>query len=612
MLNTMKKLLIAFALIVTLPWVTQAFTTGAVGPVSLQNGFPVWWQDDAGVRIQLCLDASPDCLFDPVITGNQLSEQIGFGPEAFWWMSVGDNGAVSLELAMEAAWLNESPVPGDQGPFARIRLNGTVNEAGTWTITGSGLNFTAEATDDGAGIITFKNQGADIFGAVTDDPPFFGVVAPGASQVSAFWGLGGNVVPEAITITGPGTTQTILPAEFALQAGRLFNDGDNIAPIANLDLKAAAVGTTTSFSVTANDVDTIAVDNVHGINPRAVGLGAAAPFVFEPGDPANIATPGIITTGGGRVAKLADGRVSYRPAPTFSGVDSFAYVIQDTGGCISGQATTIDPITGNNICLPSTVAVPNPAVSASVIITVEQQTNEASFRPKLQKWDIGGTTSVVNLSTTDAATNPVLFTNLMGAQEVPARITTGQGDVSLTLRNDTLLGQVIDFTLNYSGLTGVTQAHIHNGAVGSNGPPHIFLCSNQPNPPAGTPICPASGGTVTGTRTAADLQAAGSVTTFAELIAAIQAGGTYVNVHTAAVTSGEIRGQVGRNVVAVHSGPSTAAPILGVVAVPPIPGGQQVSTWALPQKLQGVPSADRTITIQTSAGNTTTVPLKIR
>lgn len=612
MLNTMKKLLIAFALIVTLPWVTQAFTTGAVGPVSLQNGFPVWWQDDAGVRIQLCLDASPDCLFDPVITGNQLSEQIGFGPEAFWWMSVGDNGAVSLELAMEAAWLNESPVPGDQGPFARIRLNGTVNEAGTWTITGSGLNFTAEATDDGAGIITFKNQGADIFGAVTDDPPFFGVVAPGASQVSAFWGLGGNVVPEAITITGPGTTQTILPAEFALQAGRLFNDGDNIAPIANLDLKAAAVGTTTSFSVTANDVDTIAVDNVHGINPRAVGLGAAAPFVFEPGDPANIATPGIITTGGGRVAKLADGRVSYRPAPTFSGVDSFAYVIQDTGGCISGQATTIDPITGNNICLPSTVAVPNPAVSASVIITVEQQTNEAFFRPKLQKWDIGGTTSVVNLSTTDAATNPVLFTNLMGAQEVPARITTGQGDVSLTLRNDTLLGQVIDFTLNYSGLTGVTQAHIHNGAVGSNGPPHIFLCSNQPNPPAGTPICPASGGTVTGTRTAADLQAAGSVTTFAELIAAIQAGGTYVNVHTAAVTSGEIRGQVGRNVVAVHSGPSTAAPILGVVAVPPIPGGQQVSTWALPQKLQGVPSADRTITIQTSAGNTTTVPLKIR
>ena len=212
---------VAFLLIVT-ALQAPAFNAGRVGPVSLQNGFPVWWQDDAGVRIQLCLDASPDCLFDPVIPGNQLSEQIGFGPEAFWWMSVGDNGAVSLELAMEAAWLNESPVPGDQGPFARIRLNGTVNAAGTWTITGSGLNFTAEATDDGAGIITFKNQGADIFGSVTDNPPFFGVVAPGASQVSAFWGLGGNVVPEAITITGPGATQTILPAEFEIVCGWFF------------------------------------------------------------------------------------------------------------------------------------------------------------------------------------------------------------------------------------------------------------------------------------------------------------------------------------------------------------------------------------------------------
>lgn len=610
MLNTLKTLLIALALIATSPSTTLAFTTGAVGPVSLQNGFPVWWQDDAGVRIQLCLDASPDCLFDPVIPGNQLSEQIGFGPEAFWWMSVGDNGAVNLELAMEAAWLNESPVPGDQGPFARIRLNGTVDAAGIWTITGSGLNFTAEATDDGTGVITFKNQGADIFGAVTDDPPFFGVVAPGASQVSAFWGLGGNVVPAAITITGPGTTQTISPANFTLQAGRLFNDGDNMAPIANPDLKATAVGTTTSFSVTANDVDTIAVDNVHGINPRAVGLGAAAPFVFEPGDPANIATPGIITTGGGRVAKLADGRVSYRPAPTFSGVDSFAYVIQDTGGCISGQATTIDPITGNNICLPSTVAVPNPAVSTSVIITVEQQTNQASFRPKLQKWDIEGTTSVVNLTTGTA--NPTLFTNLMGAQEVPARTSAGQGDVSLTLRTDQTLGQVIDYTLNYSGLVDTQAAHIHTSPAGTNGQVNIFLCGTAPATVPASPACPAAAGTVTGTLAAANFIPTAAVTTFAQLITEIQAGNTYVNVHTAAVPSGEIRGQVGRNVVAVHSGASTAAPILGVVAVPALAAGQSVSNWVLPQKLQGVPSADRMITIQTSAGNTTTVPLKIR
>lgn len=609
---------IAAALITASSMPAVAFNTGTVGPVSLQNGFPIWWQDDAGVRIQLCLEASPDCLFDPVIPGNALSEQIGFGPEGFWWMSLGSNGSVNLELAMEAAWANESPISGDQFPFARIRLTGAVSAPGTWTVTGSGLNFTAEATDDGQGGFEFKNQGADINGSVTDDPPFSGVTAPGASQVTLFYGLGGNVVPEAITISGPGVTQTIIPNQFVLQAGRLFNDGNNIPPVATPDLTATAVDTAVSFNLTANDVDTIGVGNVHGINPRAVGLGAAAPYIFEPGDPANPTTPGLTTSKGGRVAKLSDGRVMYRPAPAFSGVDSFSYVVQDTGGCITGQTTTLDVVTGNNICLPSTTAVPNPPIPTTAIVTVEQLATQAAFRPKLQKWNINGTTSVVNLSTETAT--PTLFTNLSGAQEVPARTTAGQGDVSLTLRpgTDTLLGTVddeIDFILNYSGLTAVTQAHIHNGAVGSNGPVNIFLCTNLGNAPVGgavIPACPTTGGTVTGTRTLADLQVAGAVTTFPELIAAIQAGGTYVNVHTAGVPSGEIRGQVGRNVVAVHSGSTTSAPVLGVIAVPALQAGQSVATWALPQKLQGLPSSDRMVTIQTSAGNTTTVPLRVR
>ena len=178
MLRKMKTFLFAAALIATTALSAQAFNTGAVGPVSLQNGFPVWWQDDAGVRVDLCTTAA--CLGTPVIPGNLMSQQVGFGPEAFWWMTVGDNGVVSLELAMEAAWAAEIPAPGQQFPFARVRLLGAVSAPGTWTVAGSGLNFTAEATDDGKGGFEFKNQGVDISGAATDIPPFFGVVAPGA------------------------------------------------------------------------------------------------------------------------------------------------------------------------------------------------------------------------------------------------------------------------------------------------------------------------------------------------------------------------------------------------------------------------------------------------
>lgn len=615
MRKRLKTLLLTTALIATTALSAQAFNAGAVGPVSLQNGFPVWWQDDAGVRVDLCINFA--CLATPPNAADHLSRQIGFGPEAFWWMSVGDNGAVNLELAMEAAWVTGDPAPGQQFPFARIRLGGAVNAPGTWTVAGAGLNFAAEATDDGKGGFAFKNQGVDIPGAVTDVPPFSGVVAPGASQISLFYGVGANVVPANITITGPGLTQTITPAQFVRQTGRLFNSGNNIPPVANSDVAGTAVATPVTINLTANDVDVInPLTNVHGVNPMAVGLGAAPPFTFEPGNPALATTRGMATAQGGRVAKNADGTVTYLPAAAFSGVDSFPYVIQDTGGCISGQATTLDLITGNTICLPLAPAAP--VASALAIVTVEQTTAQAALRPKIQKWEINGTSSISALQATDAAGNPILFTKLIGAQEVPPQISAGSGDVSVTLRPgvDNVRGtadDLIDYTLSYSGLISAQQSHIHNGFVGANGGPVVFLCSNN----VGTvPACPATGGTVTGTITVANLipsaipvdLTAGA--TFAQLVADIMAGSTYVNVHTEAVAGGVIRGQIGRNVVAAYAGPTTAAPVLGITAVPPLTG--QTSAWSLPTKLDGIPSADRTVTIQTSAGSTMTVPLKIK
>jgi hypothetical protein len=70
----------------------------------------------------------------------------------------------------------------------------------------------------------------------------------------------------------------------------------------------------------------------------------------------------------------------------------------------------------------------------------------------------------------------------------------------------------------------------------------VFLCGG-----GGKPACPASG-TVTGTLVAADVVgptgqgiAAGE---FAELVSAIRAGATYVNVHTSTFPGGEIRAQL--------------------------------------------------------------------
>jgi CHRD domain len=83
-----------------------------------------------------------------------------------------------------------------------------------------------------------------------------------------------------------------------------------------------------------------------------------------------------------------------------------------------------------------------------------------------------------------------------------------------------------------------------------NGGVSVFLCSNAPAPPVPTPLCPATGGSVSGTLAAADvIGPAGQGIEpgeIDELIDAIGAGATYVNVHTNDFPGGEIRGQIGR------------------------------------------------------------------
>ena len=112
--------------------------------------------------------------------------------------------------------------------------------------------------------------------------------------------------------------------------------------------------------------------------------------------------------------------------------------------------------------------------------------------------------------------------------------------------------QQIGFKLRYSGFeTDVTQAHIHFGARATTGGISVWLCANNPpitNAPAGTPACPVRSGTVTGTITPAGVvgPAAQGIAPgeFGELVSAIRAGATYVNVHTTANPGGEIRAQL--------------------------------------------------------------------
>lgn len=143
---------------------------------------------------------------------------------------------------------------------------------------------------------------------------------------------------------------------------------------------------------------------------------------------------------------------------------------------------------------------------------------------------------------------------LTGYEETPSAVsTTGNGTFHARISNDE---SRIDWELSYADLEGaIQQAHIHFGQKAVTGPITVWLCGNASatiTPPAGTQTCPAPPATISGTITAAEVtnqaDARGiSAGELDELIDAIRAGATYVNVHSSKWPGGEIRADIDGN-----------------------------------------------------------------
>lgn len=120
---------------------------------------------------------------------------------------------------------------------------------------------------------------------------------------------------------------------------------------------------------------------------------------------------------------------------------------------------------------------------------------------------------------------------LNSANEVPApktTLATGTADV-------VVYGERIDWQLAGANINAVTMAHIHNGAVGVAGPVVVTLFA------PGTATGAINGIFASGSFTAANLPAG---VTLASLKTLFLSGNAYINVHTVANPSGEMRGQL--------------------------------------------------------------------
>lgn len=136
----------------------------------------------------------------------------------------------------------------------------------------------------------------------------------------------------------------------------------------------------------------------------------------------------------------------------------------------------------------------------------------------------------VSIQATSVYAQEQKFTaSLSGSQEVPPNTSTAKGWAWFEPMGDT-----VGYKVNATGINKVSMAHIHNAKSGENGDPIAML-----------QITTSGGPTLAqGNITASDLMGSLAGKSISDLVAKMQSGETYVNVHTDANPNGEIRGQI--------------------------------------------------------------------
>jgi hypothetical protein len=158
-----------------------------------------------------------------------------------------------------------------------------------------------------------------------------------------------------------------------------------------------------------------------------------------------------------------------------------------------------------------------------------------------------GCLAVVGAAVAQNDNNRNFFAHLSGEEEVPSRETRAVGQAVFHLSRD---GAALEYQLIVATIENVVAAHIHVGAVGVNGPVVAFLAG--PFPAGGGRV---DGVLAEGTITAADLVGPLAGQPLSALVDAMEAGDTYVNVHTndgiglpntgpGDFPGGEVRGQI--------------------------------------------------------------------
>jgi len=148
----------------------------------------------------------------------------------------------------------------------------------------------------------------------------------------------------------------------------------------------------------------------------------------------------------------------------------------------------------------------------------------------------------------------VIFANQVNAQQQNGYLTALNGKNEVPSHSDVTATGMSGFIVNSGnskvwyqieaeGLKGVTQAHIHSGKAGENGPVVATLFKGSKDT--------VNGALVQGSITADKLEGPLKGKSISDLVNLMDDSSAYVNVHTQSFPDGEIRGQISKGTIEI-------------------------------------------------------------
>jgi hypothetical protein len=558
---------------------------------NIANGFPLWYEDTRGRRLELCLQQQVvradnqnsifPCLTAEPFSARPIAFPNNFGNEAFYWGAItagtylsSDNtlGDLLAVLTHGVSFPNLLVIDGQQAVDSRIRLRANVPVAGTYRVTYPFGTFDYVVPIAGGG--REINQTQAVGGGVMDflgtlaDGPLPGVLIDPSINQGVVNNDGASIGPYLGTADGVPILDT--DGHFYLaEVGKeltpvlsFIEQGNNGVDYLELRLLDPPDG----FFLNAADNSQVVRLEGFQIIGKLFNDAPNQPPVANPDKSST--TPGksvLIDVLGNdedpRSIDLDDPFNELNPANTnVHGINDQAIGLIDDLGAIhrtdvltTALGATVrrvnDAPTGRALFLYTPLPgsqgedsfsyvvqdhgglISDPAV---VNVTVENfGVKKAIYRPKTGKWEITGSSSDVSANSIDLFTGPRAL--LKGATETPPVVSEAIGLSSLFITENTLTFQLSVEPLPDSQ---VTEIHIHVGSPGENGPIIFTLFDSQFD------------GVFTG-HLNAQLNAGNlenppdaGITSMDDVILAILEGRAYVNLHTIVNPTGEIRGQL--------------------------------------------------------------------